>query len=298
MKLHFWLLLTLVACSSTPEKKKSIPPEKVTNEAFKKDKALNSKDVPDFYNGKIQAINPALQDETIDRFAAPELASMEQTTDPLLSIAINCLQGDFNQGFSIASKNFDKYQKVAVYWNLIGNCHLNQGSHRKALLFYNKALEVSANYVPALNNIGVLYFRQGQEQKALIAFERASSHAKFAKTPRYNLAKLYLRFGLAESALPLFQGLLSSAPQDVDLLNAVASAYFLMSDYQRAQENFSRIPKEQWENPEIGLNLAMTLKKLGRNDEAKEVFSSVAKPKNGELKRYHAVIAAQLGEKS
>ena len=174
---------------------------------------------------------------------------------------------------------------------------MNQGSQRKALLFYNKALEVSPGYVPALNNIGVLYSRQGEDQKALVAFEKANGQSRFAKTPRYNLARIYLTYGLANLALPIFQGLLNEAASDVDLLNAVANCYFLTGDYQKALSYYSRIPETEFERPEIGLNYTMTLQKLGKGQDAQKIYSDIDKPKAQSLKEYYSVVGNQIGVK-
>lgn len=287
-------ILFLAACSSTPDKPKKEAPE-ITNESFRKEKPLRNNEVADFYQGNTKTLSPALQDETIDRYTSAELAKIKTTNDPLLEISMRCAVKDYDKAFEVAAKVFDRYEKLATYWNQVANCHLNSGSHRKALLFYNKALEVDKDYVPALNNIGVMYSRQGQDQKALVAFERAAKEGKFAKTPRYNLAKLYLTYGLSELALPVFQSLLNEAPQDVDLLNAVASAYFLESDYQRALAYYQKIPQSQWRRAEIGLNLAWTLNNAGKNDEAKKVFNQVKKPSGSQLKRYYASVEDRLG---
>lgn len=286
-------LVFLAACSSTKEKTPKEPV--ISNESFKKERPLSNAQVPDFYQGNSAALSPALQDETLDRLSSKELEQVS-SPDPLVEIAVRCSRKDFPGAFSVAERNFDRYQKVAAYWNLVANCHLNQGSHRKALLFYNKALEVQKNYVPALNNIGVMYARQGQDQKALVAFERAQKVGKFSKTPRYNLAKLYLTYGLADSALSIFQSLLNEVPQDVDLLNAVASSYFIQSDYGRALSYYQKIPQSEWRRAEIGLNLAMTLKKLGQTKEANQVFAIVDSPRTTELKQYYASIKSQLGD--
>ncbi len=290
------LAFILVACSSGPAKEKSKPIDQVTSDDFKKDKALQPKEVGDFYSLNAKSLSPALEDETLDRYTAEEIAQLADINDPLVELSIRCSKRDFDKAFGLASKIFNKYQKIPAYWNQVANCHLNQGSHRKALLFYNKALEVSPGYVPALNNIGVLYSRQGQDQKALVAFERANAQSKFAKTPRYNLAKVYLTHGLAESALPLFQGLLGTSPSDVDLNYAVGSCYFLMSDYRRALSYYQKIPNNLWSDAEYGLNIAISLKKVGRTDDAKKVFDSIDKPKSNDLKQYYSSVSTQLGE--
>ena len=296
MKLILLPLLLIAACSTTKEKAPNGAPANVSNESFKKEKPLSNAEISDYYQGNSKTMNPALQDETLDRMTSEELSRLNVSADPLMDISVRCGQGDFEGAFAVAGKHFNKYQKVAQYWNLVANCHLNQGSHRKALLFYNKALEVTPNYVPALNNIGVLYSRQGLDQKALVAFERANKQSKFSKTPRYNLAKIYLTYGLAESAQPLFLSLLNSSPKDVDLLNAVGSTYFLMSDYNRALSYYQQIPRSEWTRAEIGLNVAYTYKKVGKVAEAQKVFSGVKDPSSANLRRYYSAIESQLGE--
>jgi len=293
--MKYLYLLFIIACSSAPQgtSNKAVPGKEL-NQAFKKEKPLKNSDVTDFYSANIPSMSPALQDETLDRFTPGE-ASKLPDGDPLMELSLKCNQGDFKAAFALASKTFDRYQKVSTYWNLIGSCHLNQGNSRKALLFYNKALEVTPNYVPALNNIGVLYSRSQQDQKALVAFERATKESRFSKTPRYNLAKIYLKYGLADQALTVFQGLLESSPQDVDLLNSVATSYFFIGDYARSLAFYQKIPNQYWSNPEIGLNISLVLKKAGRTDDAIKIFNSVDKPRSEALSKYYSVVKSQVG---
>ncbi len=290
------ILIALVSCSSKKDTQGTEAPSGVTNESFKKEKVLKTAEIEDFYPVGVKSLNPALEDETLDRYTSGELEKLSDSTDPLLQLSLKCISGQYEEAFEAASKMFNRYQKLATYWNQIANCHLNNGAYRKALLFYNKALEVSPNYVPALNNIGVMYSRQGLHQKAQVAFERAFKQSKFSKTPRYNLARIYLTFGLADQALPLFQGLLNSSPSDIDLLNAVGSSQYLLGDYQKAMNSFAKIPQEEWSKAEIGLNIAMSYKKLGRDKDAQKIFLNVDKPKSDELKRYYASIGKLLGD--
>jgi tetratricopeptide (TPR) repeat protein len=295
---YLWISVLVLAVSCASKKDASdTDVSSVTNDSFKKETALKNSELQDYYSSHPKSMSPALEDETLDRYSAEELAQLADVKDPLLEMSIRCSKGDFKTAFQVASKNFNRYQKTAAYWNQVGNCHLNEGAQRKALLFYNKALEVSPNYAPALNNIGVMYSRQGQDQKALIAFERAMKASKFAKTPRYNVAKLYLTYGIAESALPIFKGLLSNANSDVDLLNAVATCHFLQGDYQNAYLFFERIPQGEWSRAEIGLNAAYTLKKMNRAADAQKVFESVETPKSGPLRNYYASVGKLIGEK-
>jgi len=296
--LSLLLILSIVGCSSgkgSKDVKRDSDPVNVTKDTFKKEKVLTSAEVNDFYIEKPKTLNPALQDETLDRYSIDEIEALADNKDPLIEIAIRCSKKDFDKALSVASNVYQRYQKIPAFWNMIANCHLNQGANRKALLFYNKALEVTPGYVPALNNIGVLYSRQGEDQKAIVAFEKANKQSRFSKTPRYNLARLYLTYGLAEMALPLFQGLLNEAPNDIDLLNAMGSCYFLTAEYEKALTYYRRIPAALVRRAEIGLNYSMTLQKVGMSTEAQKVYADVEKPKLNTLKEYYLTIGKQLG---
>jgi Flp pilus assembly protein TadD len=100
---------------------------------------------------------------------------------------------------------------------------------------------------------------------------------------------------LSEAALPLFQGLLTQSPADIDLLTAVATAHFVLEDYSRALQTYQAIPRSSWTRPEVGLNLALTLQKLGDKVEAQKVFDQVADPKTANLQRYYATVRSKLG---
>jgi tetratricopeptide (TPR) repeat protein len=293
------IVLILTACSSQKgsQNRRSEAPENVSKSSFKKEKVLLPQEIKDYISDQTKSESPALQDESLDRYSSDELKKLEGTKDPLMAISLSCSQGDYEAGFAMASKNYNRYQKIPAYWTSIANCHLLQGNQRKALLFYNKAIEVSPGYIPALNNIGVLYSRQGEDQKALIAFDKANKQSRFTKSPRYNLARLYLRYGLAEIALPYYQGLLNDSPNDLDLINAVAHCYFIMSDYQKASAYFSKLPAKMLEKAEFGLNYAMTLKKIGKSKEALALIDKIEKPKSKLMQDYYAQIGTVIGVK-
>jgi tetratricopeptide (TPR) repeat protein len=292
------LIFLVVSCASDKGGSRSSPEvSKVNKDSFKKDKPLNANEVSDFYQLDSKSLNPALQDETLDRHSKEELKQLKKSADPLLQISLKCSENDFNGAFDLAGNLFHRYQKIPAYWNQIANCHLKQRSYRKALLFYNKALEISPGYVPALNNIGVLYLHQGEDQKALVAFEKAYNESRFSKTPRYNMAKIYLRYGLADMSLPIFEGLLRESPDDLELQSAVANNYVILGQYQKAFELFNRMPGHYHKTAEIGLNYVITLKRLGKKADAEKIYGQIIAPQNGSAKEYYASVGQQLGVK-
>ncbi len=216
--------------------------------------------------------------------------------DNLIEISFLCRQGNYEQAENLVSSTFNTYNKLPVFWNIIGNCHLKKGNLRRALLFYNKAIELSPSYVPALNNIGIIYLKQGSDQKALVAFEKANVASRFSKTPRYNLSRLYLIYGLAEQAKPLIDSLLNDSPSDNDLLNMAATSYLILGDYKTSLTIFNKIPRHKFSTPEFGLNYVVALLKNGDSKLAAQQFNAVVIPTQPEFKDYYLKIKAEMGE--
>lgn len=288
-------LIVLGACSSH-QKKTDV--ETVTNEDFKKEPAIEKHQVKDYFDGnRADLENPVLQNETLALLTDKEMDSLEEDKDPLVSMAYLCTKGKFKEAYTVAAKNFDKYQKLPSYWNQLGICYMDQREYRKSLLYFNKALEAEKNYVPTLNNFGVMYSRQGQYQKAVVAFEKAANFGKFSKTPRYNLARLYLKFGLAQKAVPILQSLANDSKMDVGLNNSLGTSYLMQGNYQGAWKYYEQIPKKLWERADIGVNVAFAVFASGNQKAAHGIFKDVKKPKNGELKDYYEQMAQKIGVK-
>lgn len=290
------LLSFLVSCSSSNKANKEVDVEKVSNEAFKKEKPLLFGAGNDYYSNNLQVESPGLQDETIDRFSSDELNKIENQGDELLRLAITCAKKERNESAKLIDKLYQKYQNYPSYWTQVANCYLKQGEQRKALLYYNKALEISSSYTPALNNIGVLYYQQGQHQKALVAFERANTSSRFSKTPRLNLARIYLTYGLADQALPVISGLIKQVPNDNDLIVTLANVYFVKAEYQEALKTFFRLDQKLWQSADVGLNVSYSLYKVGKKKDAANVFDKIDKPKEASLKNYYNEMQSLIGD--
>lgn len=292
----FFLLATgFAGCSSAP--KDSITPKhdaaadvKVQNKDFQTKTKISYSQNQDHYG--VATSGNALAGETADKMSRAEAADLAKGQDPLATMMLFCYQKDFKEGFGLAEQLFDTHQNLPTYWNQVATCHLLQGNERKALLFYNKAMEVVPNYVPALNNIGVIYGRSGQDQKALVALEKALAGGRFTKTPRYNLAYLYLHYGMGQQALGHFQSMVEESPQDADLRSGLANSYALMSRWEEAWAEFNRIPDANRKNPSVGYNMALTAHRLGKKDVARNLLSKV----DGDGSIYERELRQLLGE--
>lgn len=291
-------LLALVGCAGAPStaEKKPVDPAAgvaVTNKDFAKKNAIAYSASQDYYPVKQESKN-VLITESANTADSSELKELLAGKDPLTVMMTSCYAKDFNRAFAIAESIFSSHLKLPSYWNQVATCHLLQGNERKALLFYNKAIEVEPNYVPALNNIGVIYSRAAQDQKAQVALRRALSNGKFTRTPRYNLAFLLLRYGLADESATLFQGLLNDAPKDVELRIGYANALALQSRWQDAWSQFALVPANLRSRSDVGLNMALVAHAIGRSDDAKKLLGATSA--SGEARSYQSDLKKVIGD--
>jgi tetratricopeptide (TPR) repeat protein len=279
--LLFFVLL--FSCSSPTTRQNS---KVVSNNDFKKSPTYIYQSGKDYHSSKSDTSFQSMSDESLNRIS-PNNNSEINENDILSTMIDLCYKKKFNQAFELARTHTNQMMKVPTFWNQLGTCYLLNGKERKALLYFNKALELAPQYTPSLNNYGLIYLKQNSDQKALAAFIKSLESKKFAKTPRFNMAQLLLSYGLADEALPIFRSLISQAPQDVDILSGLANSYFLLGDSRQSIEFFKQIPEKFHERPDIGINYSKALFESGAKDQALEKIENVNKPKNLEYQKYY-----------
>ena len=283
------VFLALVGCASGG--KKQIDLDSLTNEDFKKPAPERYRENEDYFRKVSMENAQALKDESLYRLK--DFDGSVDSEDTVTKIIKMCYEGDFEDAFALVSKEHDRYRDNPSFWNQVGTCHFLKGNKRKALLFYNKALEYRPSFSPALNNIGVMYRKDGEDQKAEVAFSRAIESSNFAKTPRFNLAQLYLDYGLFNRALAHLRVLEKS--KDVDVYAGLGSAYLMAGEAKRAAAYFDKIDPDFLERPYIGINAALAYFEAGDREKAKDVLDDIDKDELGPFKNYFKESAEKVG---
>lgn len=298
MKYAIMLSILLAGCAGGPSAKKTIEADPaagvvISNQDFAKKKPIVYAPGQDYYEAKGKGDNVLLS-ESANNASASDMKEILAGKDPLAVMIASCYERDYQRAFSIAEAIFNTHLKLPTYWNQIATCYLLQGNERKALLFYNKAIEVSSDYVPALNNIGVIYGKNKQDQKAQVALQRALKNGQFTRTPRYNQAHLLLNYGLADKALPIFQGLSNDAPNDIEVRIGLANSLAVLARWEEAWEQFSLVPDKHRRRVDVGLNMSLTAFRLGKKALAKDLL--LATEAEGSGKRYANELKRVIGD--
>lgn len=283
-------LLFLFSCASNS--KKDVDVDDITDADFKKKKAVAYNANRDYFKGVNSKFSSALNDEGIQR--VEKFGGDVESKDVITKIIIACYEKEFEDAQELIRENQESYRSNPAFWNQVGTCYLLQKERRKALLFYNKALEFDTNYAPALNNLGVLYRKFGEDQKAEIAFKRAIKGNNFAKTPRFNLAQLYLTYGLYKFALKELFVLDRVSKGDVDVLAGMGTAHLMSGNPKLALRYFNKIESEFYENPYIGLNASFANFLAGKKEVARNIYGDIDTDKLGALKDYYKMLKRKL----
>ena len=238
----------------------------------------------------------SLARESLSKTSGDDLKLLTDSDDPIDRGSALCELNKADEGLKWLDDHYAAFKAHPPFWNAIGICYLKLKAPRKALLYFNKALEINEQYAPAWNNLGVLYLQEDQDQKALVAFEKAEGFNKFSQTPTYNLAFLYLEYGFVEKAEKYFLTLLQSAPNDQELKIGMAISQLLQKKVDVALKSFSEVDSDAWERPDVGINYAVALYLGNAKDKARKVFSKVDISKNINFKDYYKRTGKLVGD--
>jgi tetratricopeptide (TPR) repeat protein len=290
--LQIILALILIGCGSTSKK------SNITNDDFKKQKALRYKKKSDFYKAKVDSKQPTiLESETLATLPDGVIEDIKPGNDIVLMISQHCHTGKSKEAFELAKQHSDRYLKYPSYWNVLGVCFTIQGEEKKAFLYFNKALSLKSNFAPAYNNIGIIYKRNNELNKAIVAFKKALKMNRNARTTKLNLAQTLLEVGLPDQALSYYQEL-NKIGKDREVLVGLATSLMQVGKDSLAIDYFSKLDKDFIESPRAGLNYSLALYKAGKKDKAHDVFDDVDKDKaKGDMRSYYNNVKNWIGVK-
>lgn len=297
MRYFLILLLALfvfVGCSST---KKLTPDEQdefsaITNEDFKQDKEIPYKSSSDIIEEDISE-SDSLINESLARIDRGIEAS-GKLKDPISKIAAFCHEGNFREGFRVAETVYTKFRNHPPYWNQIGTCYMRQNDLKLSVIYYNKALEIKARYIPAINNLAVIFLRKNQNQKAMALFTKALKINSYALTPAFNAGQLLLKYHQGKQAEKLFRRLRGQNDQDSEVTAGLATALMIQGKYDESVELFQSLDSEWLERADIGLGYVRALIEKGDRREAKKVFFDIRENTVRGMKREYSTLRRRL----
>jgi predicted Zn-dependent protease len=262
----FILLILLASCAQNSRKYAEIDePEKNVN-VEELENSFKQRPVENKYIAELDFVTNS--ESPLSRESIISNTTPEGDINEILAL---CKTDDIEKGLMKADTQYYKYKSHPDYWNAIGLCYFEQKQFRKALLYFQKTIDIDPNYAPAINNFGIVYLAQNKVNKAYEAFMAASKRLPGSFTPRLNLAQLLMSYGLYNKA----EILLSNLP---DILQ-VKTLRLIINYYSKDRNDSLVSIQALWDknsyNPLLGLNYSVILAKSGKKSEAKKVLKSI-----------------------
>jgi tetratricopeptide (TPR) repeat protein len=149
-----------------------------------------------------------------------------------------CKSENIQEGLKNLSVQYSSLKNSSDYWNLVGNCYLQDFKPMKARLFFLRALEENPNYIPALNNLALVSWYQGRPYAALSYLKRAKEKNANNSVVSFNLGRLYAWYGLHQKSHDQLKQISERSPLREKSLGYMASDLVLLGRYDEAMTLF------------------------------------------------------------
>lgn len=252
----------LTACSSTPTKEKSSPSPSTSSSAsttsvgkvteapaIEEEGKTSSSDVVEKPKASVvpaqyAALNEGIKsqsDEKIYSAATQILAQSPSDVKALNALAMyHYKKGRFDLSHFLLSKAIASSPRTAELYSNLGIVQLAQGERREAVKSFRKALDIDNDEPVAASNLGAIYVQDKDFAKAQVVLETA------------------YRKGV----------------RDARVLNNYAIALTANGKYDKAEDLYKNILKENSNNKEAMFNYSVLLvERMGKFQEALEVLN-------------------------
>lgn len=213
-----------------------------------------------------------------------------------------------DSGIAYAQKAIALDRNIPDGFHALGKGYEATGKLSLALEQYNKAIALSPSYAPAFAsvgfiefgfgrldealqwmrksvmltpdvasryvNVGSMYDFLGEDSLALYWYHRALTLQENLITAHWSLVYHYLNQGTFEKARYYAAKALEESPNDVSLLHAIGDIELLKGNLKGAYEYYRKSVDGSSYHDGPGNQLAFTLMKLGKTDEAKAILDS------------------------
>jgi len=175
----------------------------------------------------------------------------------------------------------------------LGVVYLRKGLSDEAIAALKKALELKPDLVEAHLNLGYAYVDKGRYDDAIMAQKKAVELEPASAVNHHALGDAFLMKGEYGQAIKAYREALNLNPQDSSIQEQIALTYFLEGKFEDATKAYEKNPEKITSRRLHRVILqSLSLKSIGRDDDALKLLEDYAKAFKGEgwelnLLRYH-----------
>lgn len=132
------------------------------------------------------------------------------------------------------NKSLEILPEYAESWYNLGTVYQSITNYEQAKLCYTKAYALNSDFVGALDNIGVIHFIEGDHSKAEEFFKRVIIEKPTYSSAYSNLGALEFNKGLFQKAIKLYEKAINLNPNNLKAYNDLSFIYENMGNHEKA----------------------------------------------------------------
>jgi serine/threonine protein kinase/tetratricopeptide (TPR) repeat protein len=205
--------------------------------AFEKAVKLDSDFAMAYFNladANLNLENIEASDTAIKRAKALSLKTTEKERLYIEAYYAWRIEKDLENYDRIRRQIIEKYPKEKEVFVGLGTSYLNRGAYDKAIIEFNKALELDPNYGELLNELGYVYLEMGDPSKAVEYLKKYVSLSPGEANPLDSLANAYFTMGRLDEAIANYKEALKINSGLDSSYFSVGYIYALKAEYAEA----------------------------------------------------------------
>jgi Flp pilus assembly protein TadD len=169
-----------------------------------------------------------------------------------------------------AVERLDTY-RPAVYTEQGWGAYI-AGNYAQAVLHFQRAIELEANYVEAFDGLGWSYYSLKEYDKAEASFTRQIELAPFTAKSYVERGYFYHNIGKPAEAIQDFERVLDQIPNNQGVYLTLALSYQAIGNHDKARLAFERVTQLDPGNPDAYYGLGTSYDALGQSQQALQSF--------------------------
>ncbi len=120
--------------------------------------------------------------------------------------------------------------------NLLGVAYLRKGFIEKAVMAFNKIIDIDAKFIPAYTNLAKIKLKEKDFDAAVHLYKKAQNIEPGNLGARIGLGNVYTTMGKHQEAVETYESVRQSSPDNVQVYVALANSFLNLEKYSDARE--------------------------------------------------------------
>ena len=232
-----------------------------------------------------QSLNFAVPSERIAQLKSGELQTFSSLNAQTQKNKRAAAQSLYSQGLGIVSR--DEYAKALIYfekaveidpsyaeaWYQAGFCYGMLGRHTDALKASKQAARIRPDWAETFVNIGASSFALGQYKEAVEAYRQATRLDADNADAHYALGLSFNKLGRTDEEILAYKRALTLKPDFVNAFELLGTAYFKQKRYAESLTAFEQL-RTYKPDAKTYNHLGESYYELGKTEESVEAFNN------------------------